>query len=212
MVHICLACKRNFATRKGLNINLASCKVSNNDFICIDNRSAIQTDDFQHYSQAETSLIAEINELIIEREVLFEPCIPPFENINPIPSTNIYDLDGNSFYYSINKVYNEITNWKKNLFKLPSGGASKSFIWVWLNHFNRGTNFQGIAIKVFMILPSLLLQKPSKTSKAKDHLKKLDERLTMWRTGKIDELLRECKTIQHKLITSKVRSNVDTAN
>ena len=80
-----------------------------------------------------------------------------------------------------------------------------------LNHFNRGTNFQGIAIKVFMILPSLLLQKPSKTSKAKDHLKKLDERLAMWRTGKIDELLRECKTIQHKLITSKVRSNVDTA-
>ena len=33
----------------------------------------------------------------------------------------------------------------------------------------------------------------------------------MWRTGKIDELLRECKTIQHKLITSKVRSNDDTA-
>ena len=113
MVHTCLACERNFATRKGLNIHLASCKVSNNDFICIDNRSAIQTDDFQQYSQAETSLIVEINELNIEREVLFEPCIPPFENINPIPSTNIYDLDGNSFYCSINKVYNEITNWKK---------------------------------------------------------------------------------------------------
>ena len=62
-----------------------------------------------------------------------------------------------------------------------------------------------------MILPSLLLRKPSKTSKVKDHLKKLDERLAMWRTGKIDELLRECKTIQHKLITSKVRSSDDTA-
>ena len=125
----------------------------------------------------------------------------------------VYDLDGNSSYSSIN-VNNEITNWEKILFKLPSGGASKSFISdlrVWLNHFNTGTNFQGITIKAFIILPSLLLQKPSKTSKAKDHLKKLDERLAMWRKGKIDELLRECKMIQQKLITSKVRSNDDTA-
>ena len=88
MVHTCLACKRNFKNRKRLNIHLASCKVSNNDLICIDNRLAIQADDFQHYSQADTSLIAELNELNIEREVLFEPCIPPFENINPIPYTN----------------------------------------------------------------------------------------------------------------------------
>ena len=73
MVYTCSACKRSFTTRKGLNIHLASCKVIDNDVVCIDNRPAIQTGDFQHYSLAETGLIVELNELNIERE-----------NINPI--------------------------------------------------------------------------------------------------------------------------------
>ena len=43
-----------------------------------------------------------------------------------------------------------------------------------------------------------LLQNPSKTSKAKDHLKAL-ERINLWINGNIDELLLEGETIQSRL-------------
>ena len=49
------------------------------------------------------------------------------------------------------------------------------------------------------IMPSLLLQKPSKTSKAKDHLKALGRRTDLWSNGKINELLFEDETIQSRL-------------
>ena len=48
-------------------------------------------------------------------------------------------------------------------------------------------------------MPSLLLQKPSKTSKWKDHLKALERRIDLWSKGKIDKLLFEGETIQSRL-------------
>ena len=48
-------------------------------------------------------------------------------------------------------------------------------------------------------MPSLLLQKPSKISKAKDHLKALERRTDLWSKGKADELLFEGETIQSRL-------------
>ena len=52
---------------------------------------------------------------------------------------------------------------------------------------------------VYMTLPSLLLQKPSRKSKARQHSAKLSQRLTLWRERKIDILLREEKAIQRQL-------------
>ena len=46
-----------------------------------------------------------------------------------------------------------------------------------------------------MILPTLLLQKPSARSKAKDHTNALDRRLEAWKKGEIDELIREVRVI-----------------
>ena len=62
-----------------------------------------------------------------------------------------------------------------------------------------------------MILPNLLLQKPSRTSKAKDHLQKLVDRLNLWKKGEISDLLRECRDIQKKVQSSKRRSSEDSA-
>lgn len=62
--------------------------------------------------------------------------------------------------------------------KLQNGKASRPFISelsVWRDYYNLGTTFKCIALIVFMMLPCLLLQKPSRDSKAKDHLKKLEE-------------------------------------
>ena len=92
----------------------------------------------------------------------------------------------------INSTYDDIIHWKKNLFKLPSGKAIRLFIdelSLWLDHYNRGTDFKCIALKVFMTFPYLLLQKPSKISKAKDHVKKLEERLRLWNEGNIIDII-----------------------
>ena len=50
-----------------------------------------------------------------------------------------------------------------------------------------------------MIMPALLLQKPSKSSKSKDHVAALQRRLDLWDEGNILELIEEGETIQGQL-------------
>ena len=78
----------------------------------------------------------------------------------------------NVFFEKVNSVYNEIVKYRRNLFNVPSGKAGKFFfseLAFWLRQFNSSSQLNGIALKVFMILPSLLLQKPSAKSKSKEH-------------------------------------------
>ena len=85
---------------------------------------------------------------------------------------------------------------------LPSGKQGKEFIKElssWLNKFNNDSAYQSIALKAYMILPSLLLQKPSKKSKAKEDSLKLSQRLILWRERNIIALLHQGKAIQKHL-------------
>ena len=66
---------------------------------------------------------------------------------------------------------------KKILFKLPSGKTPELFInelTTWLEHCDNNSGFQNIALKMFIVLPSLVLQTQSKKSKAKGHGQKVD--------------------------------------
>ena len=54
-------------------------------------------------------------------------------------------------------------------------------------------------MKAVLVIPALLLQKPSKSSKSKDHHAALERRLKLWEEGKIEELLYEEHTIQERL-------------
>ena len=49
-----------------------------------------------------------------------------------------------------------------------------------LSSWIKGTVLHNIAFKAIMIMPNLLLQKPSKNSKAKDHLTALERRMSSW--------------------------------
>ena len=53
-----------------------------------------------------------------------------------------------------------------------------------------------------MILPSLLLQKPTRNSKAKIHTKKLEERLSTWKRGRILGLEKKGRIIQERIRSS----------
>ena len=136
----------------------------------------------------------DVTEERIENE---SPYFPTFEKVEVIPLVSWASHTGEELYCEINDAYET-----KNLFMIRSGKAGEEFITElssWLNKFNNDTPFQSIALKVYMILPSLLLQKPNRESKANQHSAKLSQRLTLWKEGKIDILLREGKTIQRQL-------------
>ena len=58
---------------------------------------------------------------------------------------------------------------------------------------------------MLMVMPGLLLQKPSKRSKAADHSRVLQKRIDLWKEGKVTELLNEGRAIQDRLARGKHR-------
>ena len=60
-----------------------------------------------------------------------------------------------------------------------------------------------------MLLPALLLQKPSPKSKNKEHKIKLEERLKHWDTRNIDILLKEGRVIQKRLLANNKHRQED---
>ena len=81
------------------------------------------------------------------------------------------------FDANVSTVYEQIVYCKKNLFLLPSRKAGKQYIdetTKLMNKWLQESPLKDVAFKAVMIMPNLLLQKPSKNSKAKDHLKALE--------------------------------------
>ena len=94
---------------------------------------------------------------------------------------------------TIKSVYDEIVHFRRNIFNIPSGRAGKSFIeelTFWIRQFNANADLNSIALKAFMVLPTLILQKPSATSKSKEHSAAIERRLALWRQGELDLLLK----------------------
>ena len=59
-----------------------------------------------------------------------------------------------------------------------------------------------------MVLPTLLLQKTSFTSKSKDNVQTLKRRLNQWEDGKIEKLLVEGKIVQEYFLKTVQRIKV----
>ena len=60
------------------------------------------------------------------------------------------------------------------------------------------SSLKTIALKVIHVMSALLLQKPSKNSKSRDHLVSLERRLKLWEQGDISNLLHTGEIIQEK--------------
>ena len=90
-----------------------------------------------------------------------------------ISSTYIWgNYESDIFEKNLNNAYEKIVHWKKNIFLLPTGKAGKEFIDQMtrlVGEWNNDSPLKSISLKALMVMPCLLLQKPSKTSKAKDH-------------------------------------------
>lgn len=104
-----------------------------------------------------------------------------------------------TFTQHLNILYEKIVYWKKKIFSSPSGKAGKHYIEELTRLLNDCINESATketAFKAAMAKPSILQQKPSKTSKAKDHLSARKKRLKDWFSGDILELLHEGETIK----------------
>ncbi len=62
-------------------------------------------------------------------------------------------------------------------------------------------------MKAVTILQALVLQKPSRTSKIKDHIKHLKRRMDLWKEG---DILNEGRCIQRHLYSGQVKVRVVT--
>ena len=97
------------------------------------------------------------------------------------------------------------------MFLVPSGSAGKEYVKETtrlINCFVDDSALKDISMKAVMIMPALLLQKPSKTSKAKQHAIALQRRLALWKRGDINGLIREGETIQEQLRKSKKSTSI----
>ena len=92
---------------------------------------------------------------------------------SPIKSEhNDLPAECTEFKKQIDSCCEEIVHWKKNIFELPTCKIGREFVKelsTWLEHFNTGSVYQGSSIKTFIVLPALLLQKPSAKSKTAEH-------------------------------------------
>ena len=65
--------------------------------------------------------------------------------------------------------------------------------------FGESTPLESIALMAAMVLPQLLLQKPSRNSRVKDHIKCLQRRMSLWDDGDIQAVVVEGRAIQQRL-------------
>ena len=131
--------------------------------------------------------------------------LPPYSALSP-PSFTWGQLDGQQFNDSITDIYSEAIHWRRNLFNVPTGKVGKEFI-LELSRLIRAyaehSALEVIALKVAMVLPMLLLQKPHPGSKSRDHCACLQQRLTSWKQGELADLLHEARTIQSQHLKSR---------
>ena len=105
-----------------------------------------------------------------------------------------------------------MVHWRRNLFQVPSGVAGKAFVSELARLFQAYADSSSIECKATTVIQILLLQKPSRTSKSKDHVIHLQRRMELWHDGDIQALLDEGKCIQKRLgkVTSSRSTDSDT--
>ena len=140
------------------------------------------------------------------------PNLPQFDVCPSEIKTKMWgNISQQRFCEEIN-IYNEVFHFQRNIFNLLSGGAGKHFIeelTFWLKQFNSNSDLNSVALKAFMVLPSVILQKPSATSKTKEHSVAIERRFPLWRQGDLIMLMKEIRFTQDRFVNSKRARSVE---
>jgi len=85
------------------------------------------------------------------------------------------ELSGSEFQDAVSSrsAYDEIVHWKHNLFPVPSGSSGKSPVLelsCLYQAYAEHSSLEAVALKACSVVVALVLRKPSRTSKNKDHV------------------------------------------
>ena len=141
------------------------------------------------------------------------PNLPQFDVCPSEIKTKMWgNISQQRYCEEINNIYNEVVHFQRNIFNLLSSGAGKHFIeelTFWLKQFNSNSDLNSVALKAFIVLPSVILQKPSATSKTKEHSVAIERRFALWRQGDLNMLMKEIRFIQDRFVNSKRARSVE---
>ena len=133
------------------------------------------------------------------------PHLPP-----PVPvSDPVFTWGTHSaadFTHSLEATYSEVVHWRRNCFTVPLGKAGKEFVGVLSSLFQAfasASTLESVALKAATVLPILLLQKPHRASKTKEHITCIERRMKKWKEGNLNDLVLEGRTIQCRLPNHK---------
>ena len=127
--------------------------------------------------------------------------LPPHATLSATPF-RWGEVPSHIFSSDIASAYEEQVLWHKNIFSPPTGHAGTEYVKEHtrlLRAYKDKTPLERIALQAIMVMPGLLLQKPYTKAGYKEFNKHLSRRLTLWKAGKIRELLDEARTIQSRL-------------
>ena len=104
---------------------------------------------------------------------------------SPVTSFVWGERDGTLFTDDLNEAYQKIVFWRKIFLwyqlEMQERNTSKKSLDSWADEHN--IQQRSISLKAIHTMPTLLLQKPSKTSKRREHLDALERRLHLWEWG-----------------------------
>ena len=91
--------------------------------------------------------------------------LPPAQTVVPSELLKFGEVSGKKAVEAWTKVYNEVVRWKRNIFMPPSGKSGKELLEEMtklVNAWTSRSSKEPIAMTMLMVMPGLLLQKPSK--------------------------------------------------
>ena len=128
------------------------------------------------------------------------------------PSFVWAECDAETFAHSLSAAYTEVVKWKPNTFSIPFGNSGKKFVQELSRLFRayaEGSALESVALKAITVMSILLLQRPARNSKTKDHSSCLERRLHSWQAGDINGLVLEGRCLQKRLPKTTSRKRCD---
>ena len=114
-----------------------------------------------------------------ETEPTSQPEMSPSDNVRlpefqPVAPSHFHwgPVDSSAPCQSLDSTYQEVVHWKKNNFEVPRGSVGMQFVseLAWLfRAIGEGLALESITLKAVFLACALLLQKPFRTCKSKEH-------------------------------------------
>ena len=164
----------------------------------------------------------EICDPVVQRSGQSSICFPDAVRVQPPVRAGSEATNRDEFpmIMSMIDVYDEIVHWRKRFFSVPAGGAGNKFVAELarlVRVFVESNGEDSDALYSFFILPALVLQRVSEKSRSKEDAANLARRMELWDSGNLNDLMDECRSLQHHLEKSpfcpkvRVSENLDDA-